>query len=62
MRAVGVAVGHVLAKHAPQVGSTRDDDVVRTLPPQAADDPIDEGVLPGQARRNWEAAYAARER
>src|SRR5258706_2477512 len=50
MRAVGVAVGHVLAKHSVQLGRTRDDDVVGALPPKAADDPLDVGVLPGRAR------------
>jgi hypothetical protein len=48
MRAVGVVVGHVLAKHSAQVGRTRDDEVVRALPPKAADDPLDVGVCQGE--------------
>jgi hypothetical protein len=48
MRAVGVVVGHVLAKHSAQVGRTRDDDVVRALPPKAADDPLDVGFCQGE--------------
>ncbi len=47
MHAAGVGVGHVLAKHSAQVGHTPDDDVVCTLPPMTADDPLDVGVLPG---------------
>ena len=37
MRAVGVVVGHILAKHAAQVGRIRDDDVVRALPPKTTE-------------------------
>src|SRR4029453_15755075 len=38
MRAVGVVVGHVLAKHSAQVRRTRDDDLVGALSPTAVED------------------------
>jgi len=46
IRAVGVVVGHVLAKHSAQVGRAHDNHVVRALSPKAADDPSD--GLPAQ--------------
>ena len=42
-----VVVGHVLAEHAPQVTFAERDDVIKTLAADAADDALDEGVLPG---------------
>ncbi len=62
MRPILVEVGHVLPEHAPQVGLPQHHDVVQALPPDAAEEPLAGGVLPGGAVRGPQRRDAARRR
>ena len=50
MRARAVIIGDVRRKDPPQMRLVEDDDVVKALSPDRADDPFDERALPGRAR------------
>jgi len=45
----GVEVGGILAQDAPQVGLAEDQGVIQALAPDAAEEPLADGVLPGRA-------------
>jgi hypothetical protein len=51
MRARAVIVGELLGKDAAQVSLAEDDHVVEALAADGANDPLDEGILPGGSRR-----------
>ncbi len=51
MRPILVAVGHERPEHAPQVGLAEHHDVVQARAPDAAEEPLAGGVLPGRAVR-----------
>jgi len=45
----GVVVGEIRAQDAAEMGSAQNDDGVQALPTDGADEPLDEGVLPGRS-------------
>jgi hypothetical protein len=59
MRPVLIEVGHVLPEHAPQMGLAAHHAVVQALPPDAAEEPLAGGVLPGGAIRRPQLRDAA---
>jgi hypothetical protein len=51
MRALAIVVGEVGCEDSPQTALAEDHDVVETLAADRADQALNEGVLPGRARR-----------
>ncbi len=52
MRSGSVVVVQVASQDPSQVIPVEDDHVVKALPPDGADDPLDVRILPGRARRS----------
>ena len=48
MRPVAVEVVHILAEDAPQMGLAQDQEVVQAFPPDAPEEALAGGVLPGR--------------
>ena len=53
-----VVVPLILGKYLPQVPFTVDQQVVKALAPQCADEPSGVGVRPGRSRRRLDDPYA----
>src|SRR5436190_1879893 len=51
MRASPVIVGEVAGQNAPQVALAENQNVIQTLAPDRADEPLREGILPRAVRR-----------
>jgi hypothetical protein len=49
----GAVVGEIRAQDAAEMGPAQNDDVVQALPTDGADEPLDEGVLPGPLWGPW---------